>query len=149
MAPLACKWCRLLYYCMGRLVYLNDLALDARWYFSDAYYNRERNNYSYAWPNPTYPHRVAIHSEDLNDQNEGRIAIRRWIEETLVETVISDVLDKSYRRFIDPEKTWEHSYEVSNRWIVFYFENEHSASMFALRFSEWIKPVTDENPRWL
>jgi hypothetical protein len=95
---------------MGRLVYLNDLDLDARWYFSDAYYNRERNNYSYAWPNPTYPHRVAIHSEDLNDQNEGR---------------------------------------VSNRWIVFYFENEHSASMFALRFSEWIKPVTDENPRWL
>jgi|APFre7841882654_1041346.scaffolds.fasta_scaffold88447_2 hypothetical protein len=134
---------------MGRLVYLNNLDLDARWYFPDAHYNRERNNYNYTWPNIAYPSRVAIHSEDLDDQNSRRIEIRKWIEENLQETVICDILDKSYRRFTDSEKSWEHSYEVSNRWVVFYFDNEHSASIFALRFSEWIKPITDENPRWL
>lgn len=134
---------------MGRLVYLNNLELDASWYFPDAIYNRERSNYNYRWPNPAFPHSAAIHQEDLISQNDKKIAIRKWIEECITETVIVDVLDKSYRRYTDEENSWEKSYEVHNKWVVFYFENEHSATMFQLKFSEWTKPVTDEHPEWL
>jgi len=144
--PLDNKWHCHLYYNMGRLVYLRDLGLDARWYFPDAYYYAERREFVYAWPNPAYLHKVAIHSEDLNGINDRRIAIRKWVEENLQETVICDILDKSYREFLDEEKSWEHSYEVSNKWAVFYFDNELSASIFALRFSEWIRPITDKKP---
>ena len=132
---------------MSRLVYLNNLDLDASWYFPDATYNRERNNYVYSWPNLLYPYSAAIHQEDI--LNSKKIAIREWVEESISETVIVDVVDKSYRRYTDEENSWDKSYEVSNRWHVFYFRNEHSLSMFKLKFSEWIKPVTDEHPRWL
>ena len=121
--------------------------MDASWYFADAYYNRERNNYVYPWPNLDYSYSAAIHQEDI--LNYRKIAIREWVEGSLSETVIVDVMDKSYRRYTDEENSWDKSYEVNNKWAVFYFRYEYSLSMFKLKFSEWIKPVTDEHPRWI
>lgn len=136
---------------MGRLIYLNNLDLDASWYFPDAYYNRNTNNYAYPWPNLSYPHSVAIHQEDIS--NHIKVTIREWVEESIQETVIVDVVDKSYRKVINKSEewelsTWDKSYEVVNRWVVFYFRNEHSLTIFKLKFSEYIKPVTDEHPGW-
>ena len=132
---------------MGRLTYLTDINSDARWYFPDAVYLSEKRAYSFEWPSLAYPHTIAIHNDDLS--NENRIIIRKWIEVCLSETVIVNTVDRSYRRFIDEEKSWDKSYEVSNIWTVFYFDNEQSETMFRLRFSQWIKPVTYEHPRWI
>lgn len=134
---------------MGRLVYLADLDLDARWYFPDAHYVPERNIYSYEWPNSAYQYKAAIHSDDFDNHNDRRIEIRKWIEENIVETVICDVLDKSYRLYYHGELNWKKSYQMPNEWVIFYFENEYSASIFSLRFSEWIKPITDEHPSYI
>ena len=133
---------------MGKLITVDELQKTAIWYFEDAYYHSSGNKYAFAWPNPTFPYTVAIHSDDLRDRNDIRISIRRWIETNFTETVIVHHLDKSYRRYTKKDD-WESSYEVSNMWTVFYFEEETAATMFALRFSEYVKPVTDEHPEWI
>ena len=133
---------------MGTLITLDEISKIANWYFEDAYYHSSGNKYAFVWPNPTFPHSVAIHSDNLRDRNDIRISIRRWIETNLTETVLVQKLDKSYRRYTKKDD-WENSYEISNMWTVFYFEEELAASMFALRFSEYVKPITDEHPEWI
>lgn len=134
---------------MGQLVTLEDIKDKAQWYFEDAYYSSGHGKYVNSWPNGSFPYFAAIHSEDLSGRNDIRISIRKWVENNLSETVIVDVIDKSYRRYTDEENSWDKSYEVQNRWVVFYFEEETTATMFRLKFSEYVKPITSEHPRWL
>lgn len=131
---------------MGQLVTLEQLKDMEPWYFGDSYYGRDARRYVFCWPNESFPHCVAIHSSDMSKDIKLKVEIRRWIERNLSETVILSSLDKSYREYYDDERTWRHSYEVSNLWITFHFEDEHSASMFKLRFSEHIKEITDLHP---
>ena len=132
---------------MGQLVNLNEIKDNAEWYFKDAYYASGRCVFS--WPNPSFPYSVNIHYDDLKGNSGLKVEIRKWIETNLTETVIIETIDKSYRRYLSDDKKWESSYEVSNYWTAFYFEEEHAETMFRLRFSEYIKPITDEHPRWL
>lgn len=135
---------------MGRLVTLDEIRELAEWHFEDAHHDAfNGNRYVFTWPNPTFPHTVAIHSDDLKDRNDIKISIRKWIEINLSETVLVHRLDKSYRIYIKKDKDWDSSYEVPNVWTVFYFEESEAATMFALRFSEYVRPVTNEHPRYI
>jgi DNA gyrase inhibitor GyrI len=51
-----------------------------------------------------------------------------------------------YKKFYGKSWEWDKHWDVRNTWYRFSFENEHSASMFALVFSEWIKPPTKWHP---
>jgi hypothetical protein len=134
---------------MGRLIELKDLDLDARWYFKDAYFSRDSRKIHYTWPSEQYPNCVAIHYKDIEDYNSRKIEIREWIEEKLNETVITAIVDKSFRYFWGGKEgydSWERSYEVDNHWYGFYFKHKESALAFNLVFSEYVKPITDLPP---
>jgi hypothetical protein len=130
---------------MGRLLYKNDID-DAPWFFEDAYYSHEGRRYMYEWPSSNFPYCVAIHSDNIN--NKIRIRVRKWIELNLQETVIFDILKNDYRWYWHKTiKDWDHSYEVGNSWLRFHFENEQSAMMFRLAFSEIVKTPTKHHPK--
>lgn len=132
---------------MGKLAHLHEIKEEAHWYFDDTYYSNGR--YVFVWPSSNYSYSAAIHADDLIGKNYILIAIRRWIEINLTETVITDIVNKSYTMYVDEQKSWDTSYEISNQWRVFYFEEEMTASAFRLRFSEYIKKMTNEHPKWL
>ena len=73
---------------------------------------------------------------------------RRWIENTISDTVIVDSMNMDYRRYYGKSYEWAKSHDVRNMWYRFSFEDEHSASMFALVFSEWIKLPTKWHPKY-
>lgn len=129
---------------MGRLVTLTNIETTANWYFDDAYYSGTGSGgFKFKWPNDNFPHQICIHEDDLHRR---RPTIRRWIENTISDTVIFDSIDKSYTKYYGKSYEWDKSYNVCNTWHRFSFENEHSASMFALAFSEWIKTLTAWHP---
>lgn len=131
---------------MGRLVSLSDLDLTPGWYFTDTWYSSEGRRYVYKWPSPDFPYHVSIHSDTINLCNDRRIKIRQWIERNLSETVIFSIVEKSYRVYFGEDRSWDSSYERKNDWYVFYFEDEHSAMMFRLAFSEYVKDISDLHP---
>jgi len=131
---------------MGRLVALADLDLTPYWYFSDTWYSSEGRRYIYTWPSPDFPHRVAIHADSIDNHNGTKIKIRQWIERNLSETVIFSVIEKNYRVYYSAERTWDHSFERTNQWYVFHFEDEHSAMVFRLAFSDLVKEITELHP---
>lgn len=131
---------------MGTLTTLDKLMPDANWYFEDAYQtNSHPKAYAYTWPNPAFPHQVAIHSDRIK-QCTLLPSIRRWVERNLSETVIYSVIDKSYRIYWGEDWDWDHSRERHNAWFVFYFEDEHSAAMFKLAFADHVTEVADYHP---
>lgn len=134
---------------MGRLITLTEARGEADYYFEDAYWTNDGSRYVFPWPNDSFPHAVGMHSDIMRFNNKLKISIRKWIEATLTETVILAQVDNSYSRLEDPDKPWGDSYRISNRWNVFYFEEETTATMFRLCFSEFISKVTKEHPEWL
>lgn len=62
------------------------------------------------------------------------------------DTVIFDTVDKHYRVYYGDERSWDRSYEQSNQWLAFYFSREDTFLMFKLRFSDYIKELTELNP---
>ena len=131
---------------MGSLVTLESLCPDPSWYFTDARYSSESRRWVYKWPNDCFSHVVGIHDEDFQSNPERKTEIRKWIEINVEGTVILNEISKNYRVFYGKERDWYHSYERTNKWYAFYFESEESALMFRLRFSEYIKEITDLHP---
>jgi hypothetical protein len=74
------------------------------------------------------------------------IKIRRWIENIITDTVIFDSIDWKYRRYYGERTDWEHGSEVSNTWYRFSFEDEHTATMFAITFAHLIQKPTNHHP---
>jgi hypothetical protein len=129
---------------MGQLINKDDIH-NADWYFEDAYYSTEGRRYVYSWPNNSYLYSVSIHADDLNRTGKKPL-LRRWIELNLQETVIFSRVDNTYHKYYGTNHSWENSYEKVNQWFVFYFENEHSATLFRLAFSELVKTITKHHP---
>ena len=130
---------------MGQLITLANLEPNPAWFIDDAYCSWEGRRWIYNWPSNNFPHSVAIHS-DRFEQKRLKSEIRRWIEINISSSVILNEVDKKYRVYYDEERTWEHSFEQSNTWVVFYFENKEDAIMFGLRFSEYAQEITDLHP---
>ena len=134
---------------MGRLITLSELrsvsnrssVIDPTWYIEDTRLDYDSSKYVFNWPSISFPHKVAIHHDDL-ELNSNKIAIRRWIEINLHETVVCEIIDKSYRTYY----TSDNWYQVKNLWRVFYFEDRDDATMFRLRFSNLVKEMTDKHP---
>lgn len=84
--------------------------------------------------------------DDFRSYPERKTEVRKWIEINAEGTVIVDVIDKSYRVYFGKERDWDHSYERPNRWSGFYFESAESALLFRIRFSDYIKEITDLHP---
>jgi hypothetical protein len=133
---------------MGSLVERDELAKKARWYFEDAHYDSNREIYRYKWPSPDFPHHVHIFDDRYGSMPAPFVKIRKWVEDTITETVIYDVVDLSYRRYTDHQKTWERSFDVTNKWHRFSFSTAESALMFSLAFSDWVRPISKHNPTW-
>lgn len=130
---------------MGQLKFYT--AVDAEWNFKDYYFNGDR--YKFKWPNEAYPVMVSIHEKHLKDVDGLKVQINHWIEDNLSETVIYDILDNSYRvvhKDVESWKQWERSWDVSNNWYRFFFRKEESATIFKLKFSEYITPITEDSP---
>lgn len=136
---------------MGRLITLNEISgvedhgINASWYFDDAFRVYSTSKYKINWPNISYPSCIAIHETKLYN-NSVKIEIRKWIENTLSDTVILYPINKSYRRYYGEPGDFEESSMISNIWQGFYFDNEHSATLFKLRFSDIVSEVTDYHP---
>lgn len=128
---------------MGTIVRLKDIK-DASWYSKDATWGHD--SYVMAWPNESFPHHVSIIVDEFRKDPELKPRIRRWVENNLSDTVIIDIIDKSYRVFYGRDHDWDHSREVESKWMVFSFEDEHSATMFKLAFSDLITEVSDKHP---
>jgi hypothetical protein len=142
---------------MGKLISLADFyppsqtqlpaKYNPQWYFADVYRPYGEDFYRFPWPNTAFPNMVAIHADEFKE-TDLRLHVRRWVELNLRETVIIEIIDKSYRKYYDEaEKDWDHSYEIKNNWYTFSFEDEHSATMFALRFADVVRPVTAKHPK--
>ena len=131
---------------MGRLISIDKVRPDAQWYFDDAYFNSGgHGSYMFEWPNKTFPHQLSIHKNDIDNLNM-KPKIRRWIENTISDTVIFDYLNMDYKKYYGKSYEWDKYFIIYNSWYRFHFENVHSASMFALTFSEVIKPLTKWHP---
>lgn len=130
---------------MGQLIFAEDLNKSGHvdWYVAEAWYNTTSRTYVYNLPNSSFPSSVAIHYEKLDGHT--KVAIRRFIEESVVGCVIRSYVDKSYWKDTD---SYNGGYQISNMWHIFYFENEESATAFKLRFGEYISEVTNEHPRY-
>lgn len=122
--------------------------MDPTWYFSDAYYSRNKNGWDYSWPNPDYPYDVNIHHDDLRIYSCRKIAIRKWIEDKAYGIIIHELVDKSYRIWYSPkDRKWDKNFiDIDNKWDVFYFSKEEDRLAFILFFSEYIKPISDKHP---
>lgn len=131
---------------MGRLVTLSDLGLPPIWFFDDVYYSTDTSTYKYAWPNPSFKYQVCMFDEYMSKTSGLKSLIRRWIENTISDTVIIDTLNYDYKKFYGKSYEWEKHRTISNKWHRFSFENSHSCSMFSLAFSEYIKPMTKWHP---
>jgi hypothetical protein len=131
---------------MGRLVDRTQLDLYENWYFTDSYYSRDggKDRYVYKWPSPDFPYYHHIHLDHLD--NEKRIKIRRWIENNISDLVIYDHLDLGYRRHYGESRDWDSGYDVNNRWLRFFFEDENSSLMFKVAFSDLIKTPEKHHP---
>jgi len=130
---------------MGRLVTLNDLGLDPTWFFDDAYYTSDgKSNYRFKWPSTNFPHQFCIHRDSFEGNLKSQM--RRWIENTISDTVIFDSMCMDYKKYYGKSYEWDKKWDVRNTWYRFSFENEHSASTFTLAFSDWIKPPTKWHP---
>src|SRR5271166_421749 len=119
---------------MGRLIMVDGIK-DDDWYFTDDCYEYINHNLCLKWPNPSYPGFAAIFYRELEDR-KTKISIRRWIEGSIHDTVITRWIDKSYRVYYGEEEGnngnrpydfWDKSYDVQMEWLVFYFENSESA----------------------
>jgi hypothetical protein len=131
---------------MGRLVTLNTLGLDATWFFDDAYWvSSGPGSYKFDWPSKNFPHQFCMHKDNFQ-HIKRKSEIRKWIENTISDTVIFDSVDMDYKKFYGKSYEWEKKYDIRNTWYRFSFENEHSASMFRLAFSDWIQPMSKWHP---
>ena len=131
---------------MGRLITTEELTPSPSWYFEAIYINGNSGRYRIHWPNPFYPCEVCIHSDVLQENNKLKIEIRRFIEQNLPDTVIFDYKEMDYYKFFSEDHSWDKKWDVRNIWYRFHFEDEHSASVFALKFSEFVKPMTAWHP---
>jgi hypothetical protein len=133
---------------MGQLLFKDDIK-RADWYFKDAYYGAmgsTQGSWHYIWPNAEFPSQAAIHADEMLD---NKIFIRKWVERRDVGTVIHEYIRKSYRVFYSTDqkkRDWEHTSEISNCWNVFYFEDSETALAFTLRFSDLVRPMTEDHP---
>jgi hypothetical protein len=135
---------------MGTLIGLHEIKADGApkvpWYFDDAYYSADgRGTYRFDWPSKNFPHMVSIH-EDIMIEVGNKPKIRRWVEQQITETVIYDVVDKSYRIYYTKDLDWDRSHRVTNNWYRLWFENEESALAFKLKFGNIVSPITDTHP---
>jgi hypothetical protein len=122
---------------MSNLLSINEINDKSSWYFEDARWSQ--SGVKYDWPSPQYPYVLGIKKDDM--QPITRIQIRKWVE-TLLEAVIYDQVDRSYRRYYGKDKTdWEHSTMVYQHWVRFHFSNEQDALAFKLKFGEFITDV--------
>ncbi len=131
---------------MGKLIYKDDINDRASWYFEDAWMS-SRGTFSYEWPNDSFPYIVSLHHDVIRNRSVLP-AMRQWIENVITDTVITDYEDLSYRKFYGEKYEWDKSYEISNVWMRFHFENEHTAALFRLAFSEFIQEITQHNPKY-
>ena len=135
--------------CMGKLLTLQSLKSDSisMYYFDDTRSYGD-NQYSFRWPSKYFPYVVSIHEDQLYpyEGTPPRVAIRKWIEETLNETVVISEVDKTYKLYHTKAKSWDRMHEVHNVWYQFWFENEESVTAFTLRFGDIVSPVTDTHP---
>lgn len=131
---------------MGRLLSRAQLDLNADWYFRDAYWSRNGGNeaYMYQWPSNDFPHCHHMHYNHLD--NEKRIRIRKWIENTISDTVIYDYLELNYRRHYGERRDWDSGHDVSNKWMRFFFEDANTSLMFKMSFADLIREPTKYHP---
>lgn len=133
---------------MGTLLFMGELKERANWYVKDAYYDSysREAQWKFAWPNPAFPHQVAINEDDMLSNKPD---IRKWIECNDVGTVVYSQVSKSYRVWWSSDagkRDWDHTTEIRNNWEIFNFEDGESALAFTLRFNNLVKPMTDDHP---
>ena len=64
---------------MGRLVTLEEMGLDATWFFDDAYWvHSGAGSYRFDWPSKNFPHQLCMHRDSFEGTLKSQI--RRWIE---------------------------------------------------------------------
>lgn len=129
---------------MGQLLFVSNID-NAPWYFKDSYYNSETRKFGFPWPNDSYPFPVSI-PESHAVKAEAKSRIRSWIELNLPETVIYSVVDNSYHVYYGEDHSYNNAYTRRNTWLVFHFDNEHSALVFSLAFADLVKPITKHHP---
>jgi hypothetical protein len=124
---------------MSNLLSINEINDKSSWYFEDARWSdaNAQGRWKYDWPNPQYPYVLGIKKDDL--KSITRIQIRKWVE-TLLEAVIYDQVDRSYRRLYGKDS----STMVYQYWVRFHFSNEEDALAFKLKFGEFITDVPED-----
>lgn len=143
---------------MGRLIsrsvfYGDAPDEDASWYAPVHGYGRSRD---IDW-DATFPHQIFMHHDLLNGQTteifHRKREIRRWIEQTLQCPVILFHEDRSYQYYhasIEKLQNYvplESIYERNHGYYIFRFEELADATLFALRFSDWVtRTPTDDHP---
>jgi hypothetical protein len=141
---------------MGVITNIDEIR-DRSWYFTDDCYEYINYNRVLKWPNPCFEYYSAINDRILED-NKIKIEIRKWIEQNANRTVITRMVNKSYRVYYGdkpgsntnlPYDMWEKSYDVKRIWMQFWFEEEDSALAFRLRFSDMITKMTERDEEHL
>lgn len=131
---------------MGKLIARDNLVPDPTWFFPDAHYSWESRRWVYKWPSEYFPHMLAIHCDDIRSDPRRKTEIRKWIESNIDGTVIFELIEKNYRVYYNEDRDWNYSFERTNHWIAFYFEDEGSALLFKLKFLGYIKDITNLHP---
>jgi hypothetical protein len=132
---------------MGKLLSKTEVTEHADWYFDDAYYSSSGGTnakWVYPWPNKQFPNHVAIHNDEID-----KVAIRKWIDNNDIGTVIYEYVSKSYRVWWSEDlkkREWDHTSEIHNCWFCFYFEDSEAALAFNLNFVHLVRPLTEDHP---
>lgn len=133
---------------MGALFEIDDLGMRIKLYVSSARSYLPLGNEKYAdFPNDEFKSMSAIHYDDL-PYGPLWVEIRRFVERSLSDTVLYDLVNRSYWHQPLPENLLDNprGYTVENHWFRFWFENETDQTMFNLRFADLVKPITPHHP---
>lgn len=143
---------------MGRLVTFSQLTPDPSWHFETAWYDhdyqgnpwsKERGGWRYEPEKETSGVTLYVHEEKISDIYATavtfplRVEIRRWVEETIPDTVILSSDTRNY--FVHHEyvndKGVTKSTQANERRHIYYrfrFEHDESALMFKIKFGELV-----------
>lgn len=128
---------------MGSLISLSEAHSKASWYFKEAYYTNGNWYCDIEKESECWPYKIGIHQDDL--ERSHKIEIRKWVQESIPDTVIHATLDLSYQHQYGDR--WDQCYEISNYWTVFFFESESSALLFKMQFANLIQEITNHHPK--
>lgn len=132
---------------MASLLFVDDIKKEGRTalYDPDTWYNNSTRSFSLELPNEVYQFSLAVHWDQFESDKMLWSKIRQFVNRNLLSDVVASMRDLSYtikQPYMSLSGYRKHSsFEVQNRWHLFYFDNEEEHTLFKLTLPCVLEPT--------